>query len=150
MDKIERRRLIRHIIASKPVATQEELVEALKKDGLSVTQATISRDIAELGLVRVRDLEGRSVYSLPGQSVGMPLERLTRTMLEFGVGVDSSANLVVVRTTPGAAQTVARAIDESSMVEILGTIAGDDTILIVARDPECGGRVEQLFRNLRA
>lgn len=148
MDKSRRQQLIRDIISSRAVSSQNELVTSLKKRGLAVTQATVSRDITELGLTKARNLNGRVIYQLVGQTALAPSEKLTRALEDFALTVDGSENLVVVKTSPGAAQTVARGIDEANMTEILGTVAGDDTILIIARSKEKGRGIARLLRRM--
>ena len=148
MDKLRRRQLIRDIIGSRTVSSQNELVQLLKERGLAVTQVTISRDITEMGLTKGRNLNGQVVYQLQGQTALAPAEKLARALTEFGLTVDESENLVVVKTSPGAAQTVARSIDEAGLTEILGTVAGDDTILLIARDRAKSRRVIQILRRM--
>ncbi len=135
--KAERHRLILSIIAQQPIETQEELVAALRARNLHVTQATVSRDIKELRLAKVAMPNGRYRYALPG-SVGDgdedPMRRLQRAFEEYVHEVDASGNLIVVKTEPGCAPLVAAAIDGLKLGEIIGTIAGDDTILVVVRD----------------
>jgi transcriptional regulator of arginine metabolism len=148
----------RHIVAllrRAPVRSQVELAERLAADGFVVTQATLSRDLVELGAVKVRH-EGGLVYAVPADGVdrtaragfgaafltGEILDaRLQRLCEELLVTADASANLVVLRTPPGAAQFLASAIDQSVLPAVLGTIAGDDTVLVVTRDPVGGADV---------
>lgn len=141
MDKLRRHQLIRDIISGQQIRSQGQLVQSLKKMGLVVTQATISRDISELALTKTRNINGQVVYSIQEQRVLSPAEKLARSMSEFALAVDRSDNLVVVKTSPGAAQTVARGIDQANLADILGTVAGDDTILVIARDKEKGRQV---------
>jgi len=142
-----------HIVAvlrRTPVRSQSELADLLSADGFVVTQATLSRDLVELGAVKVRH-GGGLVYAVPGQGgdrtprAGIDAEwldaRLRRLCEELLVTAESSANLVVLRTPPGAAQFLASAIDQSVLPEVLGTIAGDDTVLVVTRDPVGGAQV---------
>lgn len=155
--KAERHRLILSIIAQQPIETQDELVAALRARNLRVTQATVSRDIKELRLVKVAMPNGRYRYALPG-SVGDgdedPMRRLRRAFEEYVHGVDASGNLVVVKTEPGCAPLVAAAIDGLKLSEIIGTIAGDDTILVVVRDEEANkvpeGPVSGVYARLKA
>jgi transcriptional regulator of arginine metabolism len=138
-----RHRRIAEILEREPVRSQTELAGLLKTDGIAVSQGTLSRDLDELGAVKVRDAAGDLVYALPGEG-GDPRPRiaerttvdarLIRVCEEILVSATSSANLVVLRTPPGAAQYLASAIDHSARAEILGTIAGDDTVLIVTTD----------------
>jgi transcriptional regulator of arginine metabolism len=124
--------LVRH----KSVRSQTELAELLGLDGVQVTQATLSRDLEELGAVKVA-----GVYTIPedGRPPLRPAEqaphRLVRLLRELLNSVDVSGNLVVLRVPPGAAQFLASALDRSGLPDVVGTIAGDDTILVVAREP---------------
>jgi transcriptional regulator of arginine metabolism len=128
------------LIRARRIGSQTELGELLAADGISVTQATLSRDLEELGAVKVRGGDGTPAYLIPedGNPVLRPAEqapaRLVRLLRELLTGVDSSGNLVVLRTPPGAAQFLASAFDRSGLPEVVGTIAGDDTILVVARE----------------
>ena len=153
--------------ADPPVRSQEELAERLGQRGVRVTQATLSRDLEELGAVRLRGADGGLVYALPGQAGGPgsmpgglaeagdegpspepgvePSARLARVASELLVTAEASANLVVLRTPAGAAQFLASVIDHSGWPSILGTVAGDDTVLLIARDPAGG---EDLARAL--
>lgn len=133
------------LIRAKAIRSQTELAELLAGDGMQVTQATLSRDLEELGAVKVRGRDGGpAVYLIPedGNPTLRPAEqapaRLVRLLHELLTGVDSSANICVLRTPPGAAQFLASALDRSGLPEVVGTIAGDDTILVVARDPAGG------------
>lgn len=133
------------LIRDRAVRSQTELAELLAGDGMQVTQATLSRDLEELGAVKVRGGDGGpAVYLIPedGNRPLRPAEqapaRLVRLLHELLTGVDSSANICVLRTPPGAAQFLASGLDRSGLVEVVGTIAGDDTILVVSRDPTGG------------
>jgi transcriptional regulator of arginine metabolism len=159
-----------------PVRSQEELAERLAQRGVRVTQATLSRDLEELGAVRLRGADGGLVYALPGEAGGPgsmpgglaadmpewaeaavsapagdaaePSARLARVAAELLVAAEASANLVVLRTPAGAAQFLASAIDHSAWPSILGTVAGDDTILVIARDPAGGADLAQALLRL--
>ncbi len=126
-----RRAAVARIIRSRPISTQEELLEALEVAGFGATQATLSRDLARLGARRVSRPEGGTVYELDGAAEGNGLGAL-RGLVQ---GITANASLVVVRTHPGSAPAIARAIDLGEVPEVLGTIAGDDTIF-VAPAPE--------------
>ncbi|MGI6125566.1 MAG: transcriptional regulator AhrC/ArgR [Planifilum sp.] len=136
MMKAQRHIKIREIIANRDIETQEELVEELKKAGYNVTQATVSRDIKELHLVKVPTNNGRYKYSLPADKRFNPLQKLKRMLTESFVGIEKSENLIVMKTLPGNAHAVGALIDNLDWPEIIGTIAGDDTILIVCRQRE--------------
>jgi transcriptional regulator of arginine metabolism len=126
------------------VKTQEDLVEELKKEGFLVTQATISRDLSSLGLVKAKLNNGVSVYLLP------EVEKLRNTLASFVKKIDRAENLVVIKTEPGAAQSVAASIDRIDMPEILGTVAGDDTILVVGRDRKNAVKVKAKLLALKS
>ena len=134
MSKRERHTLIFEVIKHHRVASQESLRELLSEHGTEVTQATLSRDIRELRLVKVPDADGASHYSHPEEWEGTPfLESLLPTLFHSAEGV---SNLLVIRTLKGGAQTVAAGIDWEEWPEVLGTLAGDDTILLILRDAE--------------
>ncbi len=141
-----------------PVRSQADLAAFLAEDGFTVTQATLSRDLDELGAVRVRSSEGSLVYAVPGEG-GDPtahpaaaetsaVERLRRRCEDVLVSVDSSANMVVLRTPPGAAQFLASAIDHTVLPDVIGTVAGDDTIFMVTREPTGGAAVARQMLDL--
>ena len=142
-----RQQRIVEILASTPVRSQTELLDHLAEDGIEVTQATLSRDLVDVGAVKVR--QGRHlVYAVPGEGgdrrprTGLDIEaaggRFRRLCEELLVDAEPSANLVVVRTPPGAAQYLASAIDHADDADVIGTIAGDDTILVITADPTGG------------
>lgn len=148
MSKRERHAQILEVLKEHRVASQEALRELLLERGTEVTQATLSRDIRELRLVKVPGADGSGHYSLPEEWESTPpLEALLPTLLQSVEGVD---HLLVVRTMKGGAQTVAAGIDWEEWPEILGTLAGDDTILIILRDPSSLGtirdRIEKMAR----
>ncbi|BCL16991.1 arginine repressor [Micromonospora sagamiensis] len=128
------------LIRDTPVHSQTELADLLAADGVQVTQATLSRDLKELGAVTVRAGDGRGVYLIPedGHRALRDAEaapaRLVRLLRELLNGVDASGNITVLRTPPGAAHYLASALDRAGLPEVVGTIAGDDTILVVARE----------------
>jgi len=132
--KIQRQRKILEIISQKPVQTQKELALALQQAGLKATQATISRDLKELGLIKAPAENNAVRYVLPETSRSLYREeRLKRAFKDSVTAVDHSENLIVVKTFPGEAQGVASALDQASWPEIIGTVAGDDTILVVVK-----------------
>ena len=136
------------------------MVDALAARGLVATQATVSRDLDELGAVKIRDRTGVLVYALPAQGGDSTPDpghgyaeapaRLARLAAELLVGADGSGNLAVLRTPPGAAQFLASALDRAGLPQILGTIAGDDTVLVVARDPTGGSALARTILDLTA
>jgi len=130
-----RRRALRRIIEDQVVGSQTELAEQLSGSGFEVTQATISRDLKVMGAMKVPDGAGaRYVLAESGPPGGAPDEVLGHTLAEYAEVITSTGNLVVVKTPPGAAQVVAAAIDGCSIDGILGTVAGDDTLLIVTHE----------------
>jgi transcriptional regulator of arginine metabolism len=144
--KTARHARIAALIRERAIRSQGELGDLLAAEGLATTQATLSRDLEELGAVKVRGTDGAAAsYVIPeeGQaplrSAEQAPERLRRLLRELLTGADFSGNLVVLRTPPGAAQFLASALDRSGLPEVVGTIAGDDTILVVARQPEPEG-----------
>jgi transcriptional regulator of arginine metabolism len=133
-------------IRSSRVRSQSELAALLAADGVEVTQATLSRDLEELGAIKVRGVDGGApVYVIPDDGAPRPAtggtDRLARLLGELLLSQTSSANLAVLRTPPGAAGFLASAIDRASLPDIVGTIAGDDTVLVVARDGLTGDEV---------
>lgn len=127
-----RRELIRELVAAYPVTSQAELVGLLAERGVEATQATVSRDLEDLGIVKVRGADGTVAYALP-ETGG-----LAQLLRQFVVAVDASGNLAVLRTPPGAAGTVASAIDAAEVPGVLATVQGDDTILVVAVEGTSG------------
>lgn len=124
-------------INSGRIHSQDDLVRALKKAGFPVTQATASRDIEEIGAVRIRNQKGEMVYSISEDS-DSSLARSLPLPQELILSVEASGNLAVVRTPPGGAQLLASSLDHSGIKEIIGTIAGDDTVLVVSRSASGG------------
>jgi transcriptional regulator of arginine metabolism len=147
MSKFDRQGAILRLVQERHLSTQEELAEALRHEGLDAVQATISRDIAQLGLVKVRDEAGRLVYALPGAADLDRLSELTAALRRWAVSLDSSANLLVIHTPPGYANALARAIDQARLADVLGTVAGDDTITVIARDGAQGTTLERELRH---
>lgn len=155
--KAGRHRRIVELLSRGPVHSQAELARLLSDDGLAVTQATLSRDLDELGAVRIRDTDGSLVYAVPAEGgdrtprapgPGTNATRLARIAEELLVSAEASANLVVLRTPPGAAQFFASAVDQAALPDLLGTIAGDDTVLVITRDPEGGAAIAAYFLSL--
>lgn len=136
MTKGQRHIKIREIIANNDIETQDDLVDELKTAGFNVTQATVSRDIKELHLVKVPLQDGRYKYSLPADQRFNPLQKLRRNLIDAFVRIDSAGNLLVMKTLPGNAMAIGALIDNLDWEEIMGTICGDDTCLIICRTPE--------------
>lgn len=147
--KTLRQRKILEIIRQRVIATQEELAQALREAGFPATQATVSRDIRELGLVKVPFDQNSFRYAPPGEALpprrDERLKRLLRTSVQY---IDYSENLVVIKTLPGEAQGVASAIDQVAWPEIIGTVAGDDTILAVVKPKKMVLKVLQRLTEL--
>ena len=134
--KAERHRLIESVVARKRVGTQFELIDALADAGCVVTQATVSRDIRELGLEKTHDPLGRPRYYAPRNARRADPEEALRTILgQFGRRVTAAGNIVVLQSELGSAPAIARALDRLEHPRVVGTLAGDDTVLIVARNP---------------
>ena len=188
LTKTARQARIADILARQKVHSQEQLAGLLRHYGLAVTQATLSRDLDELGVVRLRAADGTLVYALPGEPGGPgsrpgsglgtaapldaaslpdterlrpnvaeaaaaadmagPSTRLARFLSELLTSAEASANLVVLRTPAGAAQFLASVIDHVAWPSVLGTVAGDDTVLVIARDPAGGGALAAEFLRL--
>ena len=134
MNKFERQGTILRLVGEKQLSTQSDVVQALRDEGLDAVQATVSRDIAQLGLVKVRGDDGRLVYAHPGASDLDRLSELAAALRRWVVALDPAGNLVVLKTPPGFANALARALDDASLPEAAGCIAGDDTIFLAARE----------------
>jgi len=141
LGKPQRHHRIARLLEEQVISSQSQLVELLAADRVVATQATVSRDLEELGAVKVRIPGGAMAYAIPEHAKDRvaPEDHLRRLMGEFVVEVNHSANLVVLRTPPGSAHVVASAIDRAGMVEVLGTIAGDDTVMMVCAE-RVGGK----------
>ncbi len=144
--KAARHGRITELIRDLPVRSQGELLTLLSDSGFSVTQATLSRDLEELGAVKLRGVDGgATVYRIPEDGGPRPMvggtSRLARLLGDLLLSYQASGNLAVLRTPPGAAQFLASAIDRASLSDVIGTIAGDDTILVVAREGLTGADV---------
>jgi transcriptional regulator of arginine metabolism len=143
--KVERQRRIVQILRRRAISSQEELAELLRRNGERVTQATLSRDLEELGAIKVRE-NGGVVYRLPEEPSASD-EWLQRMLHEFMLEVEASGTMVVVKTPPGGANAVARALDNAALKDVIGTVAGDDTIILVCRE---GVRGQTVARKLRS
>ncbi len=138
--KVQRQQAIVRLVADHPVTSQPQLLDLLAAEGMAATQATVSRDLDDIGAVKVRVPGGDTVYAIPEFEPARlaPQDHLRRVMGEWVAEVRSSGNLVVLRTPPGCAHVVASALDRSRVTGLIGTVAGDDTLLCVA-DEEPGG-----------
>ena len=144
--KTNRQAMIVSIIKEQVIKTQEELGDTLKAKGILVTQATLSRDIKELGLIKIPTLEGFYRYSLPQDRTPGDLMRRAQHILEDAViSIDSAENIIVIKTMSGTAQGVAAAFDELEWPEVVGSVAGDNTIMVVVYSKE---QVEEVLNRL--
>jgi transcriptional regulator of arginine metabolism len=163
LTKTARQVRIAEVLGREAVRSQSELARRLADGGITVTQATLSRDLDDLGAVRLRGGDGALVYALPGDGDGVPRQsnaddarsdggsRLARVTQELLVAAEGSANLAVLRTPPGGAHFLAAAIDHAELPAVIGTIAGDDTVMLVCRDlsgPRDGDAVASWFLSL--
>jgi transcriptional regulator of arginine metabolism len=134
MNRRERQSAILELVRDRALSTQAEVAAALKETGFEVVQTTVSRDIADLGLVKVRAPSGRLVYAPPGTTDTDRLRALAAAMRRYAIGMEAAGSMVVLTTPSGYANALAQAIDEAGHPGIAGTLAGDNTILVVARD----------------
>jgi transcriptional regulator of arginine metabolism len=155
VSRAARQARIVELIRDRAVHSQSELLGMLEDEGIGTTQATLSRDLDELGAVKLRGADGGTpVYVIPDD--GSPVRgieggtaRLARLLGELLTGADASGNLAVLRTPPGGAHYLASALDRAALHYVVGTIAGDDTLMVVAREPHTGAEVVALLRALQ-
>ena len=148
LSKTDRQRLVASLVERMRLGTQQELLEALQSAGCSVTQATVSRDIRELGLEKARDPLGRHRYVLPTRERRTdPRATLDSLLAQFGRGAVAAQNIVVIQAEIGSAPAIARALDRLGHPLVIGTLAGDDTCLVIAAD---SARARELAEELRA
>lgn len=145
MSKLKRHLKIRELIQANDIDTQDELVNRLKNLGFNVTQATVSRDIKELHLVKVPSQSGKYKYSTPTEQRFNPQHKLKRLIMEAFVSIDHAHHFIVLKTLPGNAHSIGVLIDDLDWEEILGTICGDDTCLIICRTEENAVKIEERF-----
>ena len=138
----------KEIISNEQIETQDELVKRLNEYDLNVTQATVSRDIKELQLIKVPAPTGQYVYSLPNDRRYHPLEKLGRYLMDSFVNIEGTGNLLVLKTLPGNAQSIGAILDQIDWDEVLGTICGDDTCLLICRDEEASEEIKTRIFNL--
>lgn len=152
--KAARQNLVIELVGSRAVRSQAELAHILAAQGITVSQGTLSKDLVEVGATRVRAADGQLIYAVPGEGGDRSAQaaelaayqrRLSRLCTEVLVSAEGSANLCVLRTPPGAAQYFASAVDKAGWHEILGTIAGDDTVVVITRDPSGATVMAQRF-----
>lgn len=150
LTKNQRQHRIARILQEHAVENQAQLVDLLAGDGVTATQATVSRDLEDLGAIKVRLPGGETAYAIPElpKDQVAPEDHLRRVLGEWVVEVSSSGNLVVLRTPPGSAHVVGSALDRAGLPDVLGTVAGDDTLLVVAAEPAEGGAVADRLRDL--
>lgn len=147
--KARRQLRIMEIIRNELISTQEELAQRLRAEGMNVTQATVSRDIKEMQLVKVATGDGRYRYALPEErGTGTHAERLIRMIRECVTSFDASENIVVVNTLPATAPSVAEAIDVLHADEVIGTLAGERTVFVVVRPKEAAVRFVERLKGL--
>lgn len=147
MNKFERQGAILRLVNEQELSTQTEVAEALRGMGIEAVQTTVSRDIAQLGLVKQRNDEGRLVYALPGADDLTRLSALTAALRQWTVSVGATGNLAVLKTPPGYANALARAIDVAELPDVVGTVAGDDTIFVAAREGLSGAELADELRH---
>jgi len=148
--KTQRQHRISELIDHNVISTAAQIVARLHEEGIAATQATVTRDLQELGTVKIRDERGtrRIVMAASPKMAPAPLDHLRRMMGEWVVSVESSANLIVVRTPPGCAHVVASALDRSALSGVLGSVAGDDTVIVITQDEHGGASLATEFRAL--
>lgn len=148
--KIARQARIVELLQTRRVRSQAELAQYLTDDGMKVTQATLSRDLVEIGAERIRDEGAGLIYAVPNYPArrgggAAPDARMISLFKELLITAEGSGNIAVLRTPPGAAQFLASSIDQSGLEAILGTIAGDDTVMVISRDPTGGQELAASF-----
>lgn len=157
MTRAARHARIIDLVSRRPVRSQTELAQLLAADGVFATQTTLSRDLEELGAIKIRTPDGGTpTYVIPDDGAAPPVRaldetpppRLARLLAELLVSTDNSGNLAILRTPPGGAHFLASAIDRAGLPEVVGTIAGDDTILVVSRSAAGGAELADQFRAL--
>jgi len=148
VNRAERHAAIQRLIREQPISTQAELAEALRREGHDVVQTTVSRDVHELRLIKLRDTRGRLVYAFPEDAAGFDQD-VAEALARWALTLESSGNLVVVTTPYGYAQALAQAIDVAHHPHVAGTVAGENTVLLVAREPVTGAQLSEEIRAQR-
>ncbi|MCL6626980.1 arginine repressor [Alicyclobacillus shizuokensis] len=143
--KEQRQLRIREIVSQYEIETQEELIRRLEESGFNVTQATVSRDIKELQLIKVIGSNGRYKYAIPAAAPPVNLDTLRRRLADVFISLGRAQNLIVIRVMPGNAHAIAAMVDALSIDGLIGTIAGDDTLLLICQDEPSALRLEQEF-----
>jgi transcriptional regulator of arginine metabolism len=147
VNKYERQGVILRLVQERELATQSEVADALRDQGYDAVQTTVSRDIAQLGLVKVRASSGRLVYAMPGAADLDRLSELTSALRRWAISLTPSANLLVVHTPSGYASALSEAIDGAHLSDVAGSIAGENTIMVAARDGLTGADLAEQFRH---
>jgi transcriptional regulator of arginine metabolism len=148
MNRTERHAAIQRLVREQPISTQTELADALRNEGYDVVQTTVSRDIHELGLIKVRHPSGRLVYAFPEDGAAYN-EELSEALTRWALSLEPSGNLVVVLTPYGYASALAQAIDVARHPHVAGTVAGENTVILVSREPATGAELADELRALR-
>jgi transcriptional regulator of arginine metabolism len=150
LGKPQRQHRILRILEEQPISSQAQLVQLLESEGVVATQATVSRDLEEMGAVKVRIPGGTMAYAIPehGRDRGSSDDHLRRLLGDFVLDVAHSANMVVLRTPPGSAHVVGSALDRASLTDVLGTVAGDDTLFLVCKESVGGAAVASRLAEL--
>lgn len=148
LSKVKRQQRIAELLGEHSVSSQERVVELLAEEGVTATQATVSRDLDDLGAIKVRAGGGASLYAIPDHPHDhyVPADSLRRVFSEWLLDAEASGNIVVLRTPPGSAHVVASAIDRASVDGVLGTVAGDDTLMVIADADTAGTELADRFR----
>ena len=147
MRKFDRQGAILRLVRERDLSTQAEVAEALRGEGIVAVQTTVSRDIAQLGLVKVRNADGRLVYALPGADDLNRLSALTAALRRWALALTPTGNLVVIETPSGHANALAQVIDDARLADVAGTVAGDNTIFVAARDGLSGAELAAELRH---
>jgi len=147
LNKFERQGAILRLVQERRLATQAEVADALRGEGIEAVQTTVSRDIARLGLVKVRAADGRLVYALPGAADLDRLSELTTALRRWAAAITAANDLVVIRTQRGYATPLADAIDDAALADVAGTVAGENTIFVAPRDGVSGRELGELLRH---
>ncbi|MFZ4585559.1 MAG: arginine repressor [Acidimicrobiia bacterium] len=150
LGKLQRQHRIARLLEEQPVSSQQQIAELLAVEGIEATQATVSRDLEDMGAVKIRIPGGTTAYAIPEhtRSTVSPDDHLRRIAGEFVLEVGSSGNLVLMRTPPGSAHVVASAIDRTVVPGVLGTVAGDDTLLVICTETNGGAPMARRFSEL--
>ena len=147
MNKFERQGAILRLVAERELSTQAEVAEALREEGIDAVQTTVSRDIAQLGLVKVRNRDAKLVYALPGADDLTRMSDLAAALRRWTVSLSATGPLVVIQTPSGYANALAQQIDAARLPDIAGTVAGDNTIFAAAREGMSGSELAEVFRH---